>query len=656
MIAYQANEFSFRDVYEYFLFYKKYVILILFLCISLGYGFYDNSKPVYKSHAYIVVKRRGGEENYLDFTAITHNKLNNIGKNIDLLTSRTIIESGLDDLELIYNVKPYGLESNLTPEDQLIYMYKHASPIRINSLNYDGVLKNKKFYIKIIDEKRFSIVSKISEKEKIVFFDENQSIDLNGEKLSINFSLTNEIYKGKRFVINRIDFENYFSKNFRVEEKPLKSGVIKLTLISYNYKFSVSVINSILESYIVFLDNIKILGINQSIDYVEEKILEINESIRSKHLSLDEMWNSIDSIDVQLMEGTAIIELAKIDALLSNIANEKSELLLSYTNQHPKILALDNFHFLVSEKKRKIEKKIESFPLIKNRLSSFSRDIGVETSIYNYLRKKHQDLQLIRSGVKTKVRIIDDAFPIRVPINANFKLYIVASISFGFFLSLFFIILMIYKKDVFSNIKEVDSSDYIERIPLLRYRDKSLLLKAEIFSQIGCLLTNSVEVNSINKLKIILISSSHHTSGTSYISDNISKSMANTNVNVLKITFQIKKKDSNTSKSYPLIVKGEVDNLFLTEFLVDADQINNSYIAEFLSWLSKLSKKIDYFIIDAPPIHTSAFISKLSKYVSLSLMIVQKMKTKKYDHYTSLRILHENKSPSIGILFNEYKR
>ena len=148
-----------RDIINKYLRQWKWFVLGTSICIGIAFIYLRYANKVYLSHSSILIKddkNNGGVMSemalFQDMGLLGANS--EIESEIEILTSRTIIEQVAEKLELNKLYIAHGSKTGFQEEEMFI-----KSPVKIKAIKGDSVLYNKKtvFKLKILNENSFSL-------------------------------------------------------------------------------------------------------------------------------------------------------------------------------------------------------------------------------------------------------------------------------------------------------------------------------------------------------------------------------------------------------------------------------------------------------------------------------------------------------------------
>lgn len=108
--------------------------------------------------------------------------------------------------------------------------------------------------------------------------------------------------------------------------------------------------------------------------------------------------------------GSAFLEkLVAIDKNIEEMKLKKDELLQSFTEKHPVILALNRQQKRLEQELSILEDKIKTLPETEQKMLALARDVKVKEQMYMLILSKIQELQITQAGIVGDVRMLTPA-------------------------------------------------------------------------------------------------------------------------------------------------------------------------------------------------------------------------------------------------------
>jgi capsular exopolysaccharide synthesis family protein len=407
--------------------------------------------------------------------------------------------------------------------------------------------------------------------------------------------------------------------------------------------------------------------------------------------ALDEMENYVSSNSNKgdLLPATSGITDPVLEDMMQKLYNKKVEygtLLKTTAENNPYAIAvakeieqlrplvldkLRNFRLSMDAGKRNLasinsgyNSQLRTIPQKERELTNISREQLIKKGIYSYLLEKREQTALASSSANSDSKIIDLATSTTVPVSPKKSLiyFAVLAVAGGLGIGIVSLKEMMNKKILFrSEIESLTSVPVIAEISV--NKDKESLLKssskvsivAEQFRHLRAAIGLFGRKKDLT-IKRILITSSIPSEGKTYISTNLSTSLALAGNKVVLVDLDIRK--PRTSAIMGIDQQAGVaeflEGLKTPEEIVSATDLKNLFVVSagrseensrelILSGkldilIAHLTANFDYIILDASPIDPVSDSYTFSEFCDITLFVIRHNRTPK----TMVQILDNN--------------
>ena len=610
-------------------------VLSLVVAVSLGLIILRYSTPAYEINASILVKddTKGtdfGESAVLESIGLASGK-SNVDNEVEILRSRTLMESVVTDLQLYVQYFATGRikTTEIYEKSPICLQYldsKRISATRPPTIYFLTFHNNNKFTL--TDNTNtwqqafgdtFSLPEGLAILSKTSFKpvpEDQYSIEITGtdrvvkkysEALSV--SATNKL-------VSVIDLK-------LTEILPFKGETILKKLIENYLKASITDKNRIADSTIAFIDqNLKLVSLqltgiekeieafrttNHLTDAKEQAKLLLENTSRNdwermtaevQLILTESLLTFIENNNSGIIPSSIVMQQPDFMSAIekyNNLQLARSRTLNSFTDTHPTVTSLDyqiesvrkDLISKVNTKKRELElnkkhiteyssglnQKINQIPAKERILLDFTRNQEIKQELYIFLLKKRVETSISKSSTMANGRVIDAAKADNIPITPNKQLTFIVLILLAISLP----IAVFYVKDLFntriSDKSEISHSGYIPLIAEISHNpDPQLSIlhqnnRGYLAEQFRTFRTNLQFLASPKKHQVILVTSSMAGEGKTFIAVNLCATLQLTGKKVILIEFDLRK---------PKI--GEylhLDGKGLTEYIISDAQIND---------------------------------------------------------------------------------
>ncbi len=300
--------------------------LTVFIAISIAYFINRYSDPVYKLSSYVLIQDKentlsGGIENILEEQGIIRRTRKKVVENeIAVLKSYRIIKQAIEQLPE-FNISYYSVGRIRTIE-----RYK-TCPFYVIADTSDKNLYETPVYIKLLNNKEYILQidkDKILNK-KMKFGEWYQSKNFHFCLMLNNNQNIDSIHPGQRqyfFVFNnRINLIKQYRNKINIVTTDKKSTVVEISTTGLVPQKEVDFINKLLDVYIQNGLNEKNQIAQNTINFIDEQLAEITDSLSQNENNLKTFRQNYNLIDIS-KEGSALYER------LTEAQKQKSELLI----------------------------------------------------------------------------------------------------------------------------------------------------------------------------------------------------------------------------------------------------------------------------------------------------------------------------------------
>jgi len=497
------------------------------------------------------------------------------------------------------------------------------------------------------------------------------NITCNGEHIGMLNDILNAVIKAynKKWVEDRnqvaLNTSKFINERLKVIEKDL--GLVDEDISSYksmNYVPNIGIATGMVMSQENSLDN-TIVSTNNKIHmayFIKEylsnvknrnQLLPVNSGIGNEGIE-----GLINDYNAQILQRNNIVSnssesnplIKDIDtglgtlreAILSSIDSEISTLKLE--------LSLQKKH------EQKTAKKVKTNPKQQQYLLSVERQQKVKEALYLFLLQKREENELNQAFTAYNTRIVATPNGPGAPIAPNKKKFLLGALIVGLLIPIAFVYVREEMNTTVRSKSDIDkylSLPYLGEIPQYhkkrkeQLKDSTLLVKEgnrDVFNEAFRVLRTNIEFVMQEKEKnVILLTSYNPGSGKSFISINLSMSLAIKSKKVLLIDADLRHASVSNFYGKPKIgmanyLSKKTDNL---ESIIIKEENYPDYLhiipvgkippnpTELLfsecfeEMIATLKKQYDYVIIDCPPLDIVADTSIIEKIADRTFFVIR---------------------------------
>ena len=359
----------------------------------------------------------------------------------------------------------------------------------------------------------------------------------------------------------------------------------------------------------------------------------------------------------------------------SKINFQKKIILENFTNNlNTLTLSLNELDY----RQQKLSKEASSLPRTEMNMVSMQRKFNLNDEIYTFLLQKRSEAQISLASTRPDYEIVEPARTITSRIVAPKK---AINYMMALFLGLLLPTLFLMIRDFFDDkIRSINDAEYMLHRSVMsviysnNLKSESVVAefpKSAISESFRNLRSSLFLKSDHEKSKVIIITSSQPQDGKSFVSLNLSSSIASVGYKTMLIdcdlrrpTLHIKLKEDNTKGiSNYMMKKATAEEIIRNTAITNLDFIsagpvipNPSELIEsgvLDNLISYLKTKYDYIVIDTTPVGIVADAILMMKYASKVLMVIRNNYTRKDIFANVINNLKSNKLSNYDIVYND---
>lgn len=362
---------------------------------------------------------------------------------------------------------------------------------------------------------------------------------------------------GSQYTLRRSSIHNAIKKiraGLQVYENPNNSGIVRIAMVSESAIQSERVVAAIVKAYVDQNVGRSAEEAERSLKFLAQQIPIIQNQLRDAETALNTYRLESESIDLNYEAQSILERTVSLDAQLSALSLEETELSRRYTQNHPSYLALLDKKQRIEAEKLSISDTVRSLPGTQQEILRKTRDVDVSQQIYLQLLNKSQELRVMKAGAIGNVRLIDEAVSSPNPVGPDVPLIASVWAMLGGMMAAGVILLRYFMY------KEIDTPDDLSKlnIPALaivplseqqqkldRRREVTLLAhhkpKDVAIETVRALRTSLYAGMCDEDRNIIAVSGPSPTVGKSFISSNLAYLTAKTGARVIVIDADLRR-------------------------------------------------------------------------------------------------------------------
>jgi len=472
------------------------------------------------------------------------------------------------------------------------------------------------------------------------------------------------------------------SSNLITETSDAKSSMINIKLRGENPQETADLVNSIAQEYSSVKLNSETRDADAKLKFYRESLPAVQANYESAQAALSNYRRKVGSFSNDVQKNSAIQQMDRLDAQMSDLQIELNQKQARYTIDHPDIKRLSKDIEEIRLERRKYSGRVSSAPEVERQLAVLENDVDATTELYNETRDNLNKLERDQDSFVSQVSLWDPALTPRKPISPNPLLAMVGGTLATLFLYMLYLTLrsalstVISDQDslerasglpVFMNIpksgaqKRLGSTTTVDPRRLLPGATSNSKALAPADSNVLAL--SKPEDYSIENLRglrsmledvmdgaannILMITSPLPSMGKSFVSMNLAVLLAQAGKRVLLIDADYQRGQLHKNlglqmgPGLPEVVRGKselketvkptsVQNLYCIPRGFMGGEVGREMPSdkEFGAFMQVVAPRFDICIIDTPPVLSVATAASLGKHAGSSIMVIKEGEVK----------------------------
>lgn len=202
----------------------------------------------------------------------------------------------------------------------------------------------------------------------------------------------------------------------RAEETSPRSGLVRVSLAGQDPQRITRIINELIRVYQRQNAERKSAEAEQSLEFLRRELPKLRAKLERSEDALNAYRLRQGSANLTKETELVLQQSVSIEEARVQLQQQREEAMRRYTPEHPVVVGLDAQITQLKAERDKLSSQIQALPETQQRLLRLKREVEVDTGLYTALLNNAQELELIKAGTVSNVRIIDDAI---VPVGPS---------------------------------------------------------------------------------------------------------------------------------------------------------------------------------------------------------------------------------------------
>ena len=675
--------------------YKLILLIVsLFLCAGIYYA--STRSPVYRSTALMEVKS-ANMSSVLGIMSADH--FGRASSSADIETTLLSTPYILGDV-----VRQFGFDISVSPhyfgffEKRRIEHTGQVPRAKIDVLSVPNILLGKKLRLVIKTATQYDLFFPDNNKILSGVVGQLMQSTYLGEPVKIQVGQLQGLLGAQLTVVKQpvLNVASSLSDSLTIQSKGT-TGVLELAYDSSTPEQAQKILNAVLFTALRRDQEQKALEANHMLQFLDTQLPILQSQLDATQDKISKYGVKTGIFNIRSTEQMLTANLMNLHQSLQKMDAEKIALLENFTSRHPLVIAENEQELQLKNQIADTQAMLNKIPFTAEKETDLLRDLTIQEKLYFNMLGSIQKMQMMKAGIISTVRILDQASYPTAPIAAKTISIVFASIVFGLIagVSVVFIrhvlspviedpdvveralgipvsaIVPYSKKQVEHNKLAVRSPNYLSANPhLLALKDpKDISIEGlrSLRTAIQMLLLDAAD-------NVIAITGCSPSVGKSFISSNLAVLLSDLNKRVLIIDSDIRlgklhhafgktkspglstflQGEANLEQIIQTMIPGRLD--IITAGVYPANPSELLSLKSLGDLISTLKVAYDLVIIDTPPVLAVTDPALILRHSSTNFIVigVGKNHIKEVQHAKSM--LEKGGVKLTGMIFNHTKQ
>lgn len=224
-----------------------------------------------------------------------------------------------------------------------------------------------------------------------------------------------------------------------VQEKVKLSNILRLNLSDENPAMGTQLVNQIARNYVRQNVERKSAEAEQTLKFLNEQLPNIKKQLDNSESSYNAYRARYGAVDVNKEGEILLAESVGVERQLVELQSQRKDLLSKFGPQHPRVSAIDAQIIVLESRRGRVGGRVDNLPKTQQDILRLTRDLKVNTELYNNILNDTQQLRVAQAGTVGNVRVIDYAVKPSEPARPVMKKTLLIGLLLGTFFGVGFI-------------------------------------------------------------------------------------------------------------------------------------------------------------------------------------------------------------------------
>lgn len=422
--ARDEDEIDLRELLGLLIDRKWWIVGVTALFFVAGVAYALLAPPVYQAQAMVQVESKMPSIPGLsDLTSLAGSGSTASTTEVALLTSRTVVGTAVDQLQLDTVVEPARLPllgAFLARRFQPAEDGEVASPwlgmarygwggesLRIERLEVPSFLVDEPLRLVAGEAGRYVLLD--DDGNELLDGQVGQRAEGRGVVLEVAALNANP---GTRFEVTRqrrLDVISGLQEDIKAAEQGKESGILRLTYEDTDPLRAEAVVQKVAEAYVRQNVDRSSAEAASQLQFVKDQLPTVRRQVEEAQAVMSAYQSRANSVDITMQTKGLLEQEVAVESSIQQLRLKQAEMDRSFTREHPAYRALLKQIGDLESRKAGFRREVSQLPDTQQELLRLTRDLQVSNELYTALLNQAQQLDVARAGSVGNVRIVDPA-------------------------------------------------------------------------------------------------------------------------------------------------------------------------------------------------------------------------------------------------------
>ncbi|BDG02298.1 polysaccharide biosynthesis tyrosine autokinase [Anaeromyxobacter oryzae] len=391
--------------------------------VALGSAYLFLKAPIYEANVVVQVEDHATTVTRLDELSAALGEKPPSDAEMELMRSRTLLESVVDELGLDVEARPRTFPvvgaavARLHEGPDLA-----AAPLGLDAYAWGGeriVVKRLQVSDDLLDEPLRVDVGVDGRLEvqgprgPLARGRVGAPVEGHSDRTRVEMYVSDAVARpGTSFVVTkrrRSDVVDRLQRAVVVTERGKKTGILVAELEDRDPERVAAIVDALAQAYLRQNVERRSAEAAKTLAFLESQLPSLKGSLASAESAVNSYQQRKGTVDLSREAQAMLDRTVEVERQLSELQLQRSELSDRFTDQHPTMMALKEKEDRLRSQRAAINARMKDLPEKELDSTRLARDVKVANDMYMTVLNKVQELRVVKSGTVGTVRIVDHA-------------------------------------------------------------------------------------------------------------------------------------------------------------------------------------------------------------------------------------------------------